>query len=107
MRSQAALGSINARLVLFDSSNRLVGAPGGVAGQGFQGFRDIAYRSDTGNYLLLQDVPGTARAGAPAGACLWQWPNSKPSILFFRSCWPWLLQDVPGAPAGAALLQRI
>lgn len=65
-RSQATLGSINARLVLFDSGNRLVGAPGGAPGA--QGFRDVAYRSDTGNYLLLQDVPGAARAGAPAGA---------------------------------------
>lgn len=67
-RSQAALGLVNARLVLFDSSNRLVDAPSGAPAQRF---RDVAYCSDTGNYLLLQDVPGAVQPGAPAGACLW------------------------------------
>ena len=60
-RSQPTLGEINARLVLFDSGNRLVGPVGAPA----PGFRDIAFRSDTGNYLLLQDTPGSAGGGAP------------------------------------------
>ncbi|KAK9843996.1 hypothetical protein WJX81_001510 [Elliptochloris bilobata] len=61
---EPALGSINARLVLFDNGNRLVAGAGRAGGRGF---RDIAHRPDTGTYLLLQDVPGAARAGAPAG----------------------------------------
>jgi len=76
-RSGPALGVINARLVLFDSSNRLVlPAPGAALGAAAaqQGVRDVAYRSDTGNYLLLQDVPSAPRAGASTGAspvCVW------------------------------------